>query len=317
MSIIKMMEANSKDLVNNKGIKVIIVDEEESICNLISKILSRQDYLVRSFKTNEEALKEIKENPYDIIISNIKMAGVDNIALIREIKKICHDINIIVTTEYPSLKTAVMAMKEGACDYISIPFNEEEIKLVVNKVVERIKKSPQAFEEESRLLILDNLTGAYNQKYLELILEKGIQRAKRYPQPLTLLVICVNNLKEYIDKNGKLAGEFILKTIARVFIDFTRESDMVARLKDDEFAIALVETDKEEAYILAKRLLEAVKDVDIGWKDGFPEKELTISIGIASYPRDADNENEVLNKAMTNLYFAKKEKSGIYMEDSI
>lgn len=312
-----MMAANSKDLVNHKDIKVMIVDEEEVICDLISKILSREGYAVKSFKTNEEALKEIRENPYDIVIANIKMAGVDNIALIKKIIKVCSNVNIIVITEYPSLKTAVMAMKEGACDYIGIPFNEEEVKSVVNKVAERIKKFSKASKEESGLLILDDLTGVYNQKYLELILEKGIQRAKRYPQPLTLLIVCVNNLKDYINKNGRLAGDFILKTIARVFIDFTRESDMVARLKDDEFAIALVETDKEEAYILAKRLLEVVKDVDFGWKNGFPEKELTISIGIASYPRDADNENDILNKAKTNLYFAQKEKSGIYLESNI
>ncbi|MDI6786082.1 MAG: diguanylate cyclase [bacterium] len=312
-----MIKSDSKDLVNNKDIKIIVVDEEESICNLISKLLSRQGYLVKSFKTNEEALDEIRKNSCDIVISDIKMAGMDNIALIGKIKKICSDINIIVITEYPSLKTAIMAMKEGACDYISIPFNEEEIKLVVNKVVERVKKCSKTSKEENNLLIIDDLTGVYNQRYLELILEKGISRAKRYPQPLALLIVCINDLKEYIDKNGKLAGEFILKIIAKMFTDFTRECDMVARLKEDEFAIVLVETDKEEAYILAKRLLEVMKDVDFGKKNGFPEKVLTISIGIASYPRDADNEIDLLNKAITSLYFAKKEGSGIYLKNSI
>ena len=122
--------------------------------------------------------------------------------------------------------------------------------------------------------------------------------------PLTLLMADIDNFKNVNDTFGHLAGDTVLKRIARVMRDCVRGTDMVARYGGEEFAVLLVETARESARLVAERLRTAVKALD--FSDTGINSPVTISIGLACFPEDASDERSLIEQADSVLYQAKR-----------
>ena len=187
-------------------IKILVVDDEKTMRNLLTDVLTNAGYNVKAVSTTEKALAEIKESDYNLVITDLKIPGIDGIELIKETKEIgkARDICIIAITGYPSVKSAVEAMREGAYDYITKPFNIEDITLVVHRAAERYfllkQVGRKGFYRE--LPILDDITGVYNHRHFHEVLPREIERAKRYSQPLCLMVVDIDDFKRYNDPCG-------------------------------------------------------------------------------------------------------------------
>jgi DNA-binding NtrC family response regulator len=118
--------------------KILVVDDKINMLKLLRRILEK-DYEVITSEGGREGLKIFKEDQFDLVISDIKMPDVDGITLLREIKEINHDIDVILITAYASIPSAVEAMKAGAYDYIKKPFEPDELTIVVRRALERKK----------------------------------------------------------------------------------------------------------------------------------------------------------------------------------
>ncbi len=116
--------------------RVMIVDDEESIREWLSIALKKQGYEIDCAQNGEEALRLFKQDRYDAIITDIKMPKVDGLELLREIKSIDPSANVIMTTAFGSMESAIEALRGGASDYITKPFKIEEVKLRLEKIVE-------------------------------------------------------------------------------------------------------------------------------------------------------------------------------------
>jgi len=281
-------------------IKILVIDDEEIMRNLLTGVLTDSGYKVKAVSTGEKALGEIKEDDYDVVITDLKMPGMNGIEVIKEAKQISkdRDICIIVITAYPSVKSAVEAMSEGAYDYITKPFDIEEIRLVVHRVAERYfllkQVGRKGFYRE--LPILDDLTGIYNHRHFHEVLPRELERAKRYSQPFCLLMMDIDNFKKYNDTYGHLAGDKLLTNIANLLISSIRCADIDFRYGGEEFVVILPQVGKQGGVEAAKRILNLIKQ----------ELSVTVSIGVTSFPDDGTSKEELINKADSAMHRAKK-----------
>ncbi|MDR1166770.1 MAG: sigma-54 dependent transcriptional regulator [Deltaproteobacteria bacterium] len=118
---------------------ILIVDDEEHIRKIMSIMLKKKGYACETAASGEEALGKFQEASFDAVITDLKMPGVDGLGLLSRLKELEPDIIVIVVTAFATMETAILAMKAGAYDYISKPFNEEEIVLVLEKALERAR----------------------------------------------------------------------------------------------------------------------------------------------------------------------------------
>ena len=150
--------------------------------------------------------------------------------------------------------------------------------------------------------ITDGLTGLYNYRFLIRSLRLEMKRASRFGYTFAFLMIDVDNLKEYNDRNGHLSGSKALRDIAHVITRSCREIDLAAKYGGDEFALLLPQTALDGSVRLGERILRAVRRFRF---DGRTPGLLTCSIGAAVYPDDASSVEGLIEKADAALYRAK------------
>jgi len=132
-------------------VKILVVDDDSSIRNMLSIVLKKNGYDVACAENSEAALKRLKAKSFDMIISDIKMPGIDGIELLRKIKTILPEMPVIMITAFASASDAVEAMKLGAEDYITKPFNLDELKLIIEKTLSKTSVEIENVELKSRL----------------------------------------------------------------------------------------------------------------------------------------------------------------------
>jgi diguanylate cyclase (GGDEF)-like protein len=147
----------------------------------------------------------------------------------------------------------------------------------------------------------DHLTNLYNRSFFEAALRQRIGFAKRRSDVVSLAVIDVDHFKQVNDTQGHAVGDRVLRQLAYILENQARENDIVARLGGDEFVWLMPATPPEAAANVARRItgyLEAMKD-----EVGVP---LTVSVGVAGYPKDANSPAELVDSADNALYVAKE-----------
>ena len=146
--------------------RILIVDDEEIVIRSCLRILAGDEYQVESVQDGREALKKIEENPYDVVILDIMMPNIDGLEVLRRVKETHPNVDVIMVTGLSQIDTAVQAMKLGAFDYISKPFEPDELKLVVFRALERRRLLQENFtlrSEVSSKYRFENIIGQSSQ----------------------------------------------------------------------------------------------------------------------------------------------------------
>jgi diguanylate cyclase (GGDEF)-like protein len=162
----------------------------------------------------------------------------------------------------------------------------------------------QLHKQVEKHAITDGLTGLYNHKHFQGRLDEEFQRTKRIPQILTLMLIDIDHFKKINDTYGHPAGDSVLKKIAQSIRKTLRGIDIVARYGGEEFAAVLMGTDRSGAKKMAERLRTSVMNNPFVMEED--KLSVTISIGIATHPHDAETKEELISRADQALYFAKE-----------
>jgi diguanylate cyclase (GGDEF)-like protein/PAS domain S-box-containing protein len=161
--------------------------------------------------------------------------------------------------------------------------------------------------ELKRLVITDDLSGLYNQRYFYIEIAKEIERAKRHERALALLLIDIDQFKEFNDKYGHWEGDYVLKKIGELLLKNVRDIDMAFRYGGEEFAVILPDTHSEEAITVAERIRKAVgKTVFYPFTlDGQPDvTSKTVSIGVTEFHAE-DTIKSFLKRVDNAMYTAK------------
>ncbi len=127
--------------------RILVVDDEESIRELLEIMLKRENYAVDVAPTADSALKLISKHKFEIVITDIAMPGMSGIELLAKVKQVSHETAVLVITAHGSTESAVEAMKLGAADYLTTPFQIDEMKLSIDNALKS-----RALERENRQL---------------------------------------------------------------------------------------------------------------------------------------------------------------------
>ncbi|MCD5401755.1 sensor domain-containing diguanylate cyclase, partial [candidate division NPL-UPA2 bacterium] len=214
------------------------------------------------------------------------------LSLPREVKSFSA-IPLIVKKELLAIIT-MENMREDDFDRLSV---------VAAQLALAIKKA-RLYQEAQELSIIDGLTGAFLRRHFRERLEEELQRSRQHRLPLSFLMADIDHFKEYNDKYGHLVGDAVLKDIAHLLEEGVREIDLVGRYGGEEFSLLLAETSKESALQVAERLRLSVEEHQFKAYDEVGKA--TISIGLATFPEDAQEAESLIDKADRALYKAKQ-----------
>lgn len=312
---------------NENAAMVLLVDDQAMIGEAVRRGLANQDNIDFHFCADpHQAVAQAMRIKPTVILQDLIMPGLDGLTLVREYRNnpATQDIPIIVlsTKEEATIKSD--AFMAGANDYlVKLPDRIELIariryhsaaylsQIQRDEAYRALRKSQQELMEANfalqRLTNVDGLTGLSNRRYFEDYLETEWRQAARMKEPLSVLMIDIDHFKQYNDTYGHLAGDEVLRKVARAVQDtFRRPRDLTVRLGGEEFLVVLPATPHDQLAMLAQRAVQAVRGLDEPHKSSPVAGHVTISVGAASCVPDKDGEPyalvEVADKA---LYEAK------------
>ena len=263
---------------------ILIVEDDPAIRNSIHEFIGMAGY--KSFETSsaEEALEILKTNTIHLVITDIRLPGMNGLELTDLIKN-SYDTDVIVMTAYIGDYSYEEAISKGASDFVSKPIRFEELLLRLRRVLRErniTKERALMLARLQDLAITDGLTKLYNSRYFYKQLDSEVNRAKRYNHPLTLLFMDIDYFKRYNDTYGHLEGDKVLVSIGKIIKSCLRKMDTAYRYGGEEFTVILPETNRGEVMTVAKRIKDAMENEKFS-----PQSEksisITISIGATEY----------------------------------
>ncbi|MBI3812148.1 MAG: EAL domain-containing protein [Nitrospirae bacterium] len=292
-------------------LRVLIVEDSENDAALIVRELQRGGYdpIFERVDTPVAMVVALNKQTWDIICADYTMPhfnGMDALARVREREL---DVPFIFVSGTMGEETAVEAMKAGAQDYVM----KNNLKRLLYSVERQLhtasvrRERKRAEETVQYLAYHDVLTDLPNRAVFYDRLHQCILTAYREKKPLTLLLMDLNRFKEVNDTFGHQSGDLLLRQIGPRVRRCLRESDTVARMGGDEFAILLPNTHVEGASLTARKILKALEAP-------FVLEEVTIdigvSIGIALYPDHGEEGDALVQRADMALYETKQAGGG-------
>jgi len=199
---------------------------------------------------------------------------------------------------------AVLATSTSG-DYVTLL--TDDILIALQNHVQSALTNANKYDAIRRQVVTDHLTGLYNRRYFMNRAGEEIERSLRHQAPLSVLMIDIDHFKDFNDTYGHSTGDRVLQTVARAMQDVLRDYDVCARHGGEEFAILLPSTPGEKAYYVAERMRRTLSGTRYTGLGLPPEVNITISVGIATCPRDATTIDDLMDLADKALYQAKAE----------
>jgi diguanylate cyclase (GGDEF)-like protein len=191
-------------------------------------------------------------------------------------------------------------------------FSEEDLQLLISigayasVAIER-SRFYEKNEELKRISITDPLTGLLNRRYFQERMSEEIERSRRHHLPLSLIMIDVDDFKSVNDTLGHPVGDEVLKIMARCLRNCIRTIDVAARYGGEEFTVILPQTTKADAQTIAERICTDVNRLDLPFTTSDQKLVLSASLGLATYPEDAESMEDLIRNADVALYAAKSQ----------
>jgi two-component system chemotaxis response regulator CheY len=277
--------------------RILIADDDREVAALLREMLSRR-YELTFVEDGRAALASLGSEAFHLAIIDLHLPELDGFELVQAL-------NAAALPWAPALmflsaesepQTKVRALALGAADYVTKPFDPDELAARVARIIAIVSREASLRADA----LTDSLTGLANYRNLAESLDREIERARRYGHPLSLITLDLDHLKTINDEHGHDAGDDAIRLVAQVLKGAVRSFEVVARQGGDEFAVLLPNTNTNDAERLAERLRAEVASQRVG---GVP---LSASIGVASRDSGHDLDAKSLVKASDEaLYRAK------------
>jgi diguanylate cyclase (GGDEF)-like protein len=290
-------------------VSILVVDDDTGVREVVAESIRATGFRVDVCGDGWEALEQNARNPYDLIVTDMRLPGLDGLSLIKKLKAGNADTDVIVITGHGSIENAVECMKAGALEYLIKPFTPDQIQVAVRKAVmhRELRRKAQEREFYKELSYVDGLTGVHNRRYFDEVLKQEIHKCKHHSTGLVLLMIDIDDFKVYNDRNGHIKGDEALVQMGRVFRAACRGYDIVTRYGGEEFAILFPGATTSHAMELASRIMKGVREAHFEGAHILPSGALTVSIGVACFPDHATDAVGLVHAADEALYAAKRE----------
>ena len=290
---------------------ILLVEDNDKDVRLIQGYLNGEGYKLSLARDGEETLSRILGEKVDLLLLDILLPGIDGFEVCRRLKEMeqTRDIQIVVITCLQDLESKIKGLELGVDDFLVKPINKFELQTRLKALLKKKKYLDRLhvnYDTALHYAITDRRTGLYNHGYFVHMLEVEVKRSNRHKHPLALIMIDIDDFKQYNDTLGHLAGDEILGVLGQLIKNNIREVDLGARYGGEEFAIILPYTDLEGARKSAERIKKIITNHPFDPQISIPSNPLTISMGIAAYPSDAISAHELVQRADKALYTAKE-----------
>jgi diguanylate cyclase (GGDEF)-like protein len=284
----------------NGDLKILLVDDDPAILDILGDLIAVFGHEYDTAQDGQEAVEKLKQSNYNIVLTDMMMPNMDGMELLIHIHNNYPDIKVMVVTGYDRTFTFTDVINAGASDFISKPFNPDELEAKINRIIREL----ELLRQLEHLSISDGLTGLYNRRHFDNKIIEEARRAHRQKHDLYLALIDVDNLKELNDKYGHPAGDKLLAMVGAILKTCIREDvDWPFRYGGDEFCVILSQVSQKQACMTAERIIEKFNDKKL---------PLTgLSIGLAKFNRSEDKKlpediAELVKRADNALYKAKE-----------
>ena len=291
--------------------RVMVASDDAAFLQMLSHCLKEEGYEVATAATGLEALNRGTAQPPDLFLLDLPLQEMNGYDVCLRLKAHAGARNVPVLLIVPSLSRMeqVNCTRAGADGFLVKPPDLREILSKIRYMItqklnyEFLKKSYDIAFSQART---DPLTGLFNLRRFWEDLNREVERSRRYSRFCSLAMLDIDNFKQFNDRYGHLQGDEVLKQAAEIFREHIRTSDIAARYGGEEFIVIMPETGKEVALLVGEKLRKAFADSSFPLGESQPAERLTISIGIATFPQDADNPRELVDMADKALYRAKE-----------
>ncbi len=289
-----------KRLSMNDRIEVLVVDDSAVARAHLRRLLEVHRYEVIEATDGESGLAKLDEHPnIKLALVDYHMPGMDGFEVVKRIRKQHRreDLAVIGVSTHGSGHLSARFLKSGANDFLYKPFVTEEFYCRVAENVRALQQL-RALEE---MATKDFLTGLNNRRYFFATGKKLCANARRRNLNVGVAMLDIDHFKRVNDTYGHDAGDEVLKAVATTISGRFRESDVVARLGGEEFAVLTSNMEPAQAPEIFDRLRQAIQDLRVGF--GQTVIPVTVSIGLCTGP--AGELDKLLNQADKLLYEAK------------
>ncbi len=292
--------ANTDPLDGAKG-RILIVDDNPLIRELLEFSVGSFGYQYASAEDGRQAVELLKNDLFSIVITDMIMPHMDGMQLLSHIREKYPRLGVIVVTGYTGTFSYTDVIKAGASDFISKPFNADELEAKISRLV----REQSLIRELQHLSMCDALTDLYNRRYFDVKIKEEVHRGDRQDYQVILGLADVDNFKEYNDTYGHQAGDQVLQGVSKILLRCTRENvDWNFRYGGDEFAIITPYINMNQALQVSERILQCFREGDFG--------NTGLSIGLAKFIKNedcaiAEDIIDLVRRADNALYKAKAE----------
>ena len=284
---------------------ILIVDDTPDNLRLLAKILESHGYIVRKALNGRMALQAIHREPPSLILLDINMPEMNGYEVCQKLKasEASAQIPVIFISALEQLENKVQAFELGGVDYITKPFQEQEVlmrvknQLLIQQQRQQLLEQNQRLEHEiqerlraeaevRQLSVTDELTGLYNRRGFFLLADQQLKIARRTQTSYFILFADLDGLKKINDTLGHEMGDRVIVDAAQILKQTFCEADIVARLGGDEFALFIPNFSGDSSINFHARLQENI--------DRFNQQSERAYISISLGVEFGDLNNEVL-----------------------
>jgi diguanylate cyclase (GGDEF)-like protein len=323
-------------------VNILIVDDIKENHLVMESVLNHDDLNIVKALSGEEALTLCMSHSFAVILLDVQMPGMDGFEvadILRSIEKTKNIPIIFVTAISKEKKSIFRGYELGAVDYLFKPIDPIVLKSKVRFFIEyykqkktiekqaeelafKVKELTMIIEEKDRLESLsieDPLTKIYNRRGVDKYFGIHWKNCIRYQLPISVIMLDLDNFKQYNDNYGHVNGDVVLQEIAKSMASgLFRPEDFVGRIGGEEFIAVLPNTDTEGACNIAQRILEAVSNASIEHLYSTVDKKVTVSLGISTIiPNVEITQKQLIVAADEALYQAKDAGKNCFKQKNI
>jgi diguanylate cyclase len=302
----------------NSPASILVVDDEPQVRGVLCGLFS-EDHKCVEAASAEESLELLRGEPFDLILSDIVMGGMSGLEMIAHARRLAPETVVIMISAEQTITNAIEAMRAGAFDYITKPFDLQQVRMAVRRALDyrALREAKRRYEADLEELVRkrtaelghvslhDAVTGLYNRAYLEDHLNRALTSTHGGRPRHALMFFDLERFKQVNDTLGYHAGDKLLRLVAERLSAPAREDDVVSRVGGDEFARFVPGVNgPEDAAEIAHRIRESLASpFEVEGHELF----INTSIGISLYPEDGKDSQTLLKNATAALYRARQQ----------
>jgi two-component system cell cycle response regulator len=292
--------------MDTNGAKILLIDDNTRQALLISSRLRRDNFMVDICSDAHEKMLKNPHSNYNLIIINVSKRddyGINACMKIRSNAAFKH-IPMITLMDECDEELLIKSLEIGMNDYVLMPLSLKELSAKALLQIKKFRYQEQLKRIYSENSSKDELTGLYNRTSLNSYFAQVIEKMKKEGKNYTLCMIDIDNFKNINDTYGHIAGDEILKDIAKIIFNNVRSTDFVARFGGEEFVAILQNVTINQTLVIAEKIKQKLVDSKIFDISGKNFISCTVSTGIDEIKVD-DTLQNIIDRADKKLYRAK------------